>query len=146
MKIYEILTKDHDKLKQLMNKISKAPDPDLFSELKKEVILHSEAEEEVFYHPLEKKAGDLKIIVESGRTEHDTVMDMIDQIDKIEDEEEWISLFSVIKKSLEAHLLMEEKDIFDLSKKYFSNEQAQEMGENMKKRKKELEEQYEDSL
>lgn len=144
MKIYEILIKDHEKVKQLMNKISKTPDPELFAELKKEVILHSEAEEEVFYKPLEKKAGDLKIIVESGHTEHDTVMDMMDQIDKIEDEEEWRSLFSVIKKSLEAHILMEEEDIFDLSKKYFSNEQAQDMGENMKKRKKELEEQYED--
>jgi hypothetical protein len=68
----DILTTDHEKVKQIMNKISKTPDPELFVEL----------------------------------------------------------------KSLEAHIFMKKEDIFDLNKKYFSNEQTQKMGEDIKKEKR----------
>lgn len=57
MKIYDLLKKDHDKVKKLLASIKSKKDSDLFNELKKEVIIHSEAEEEAFYKPLQKQAG-----------------------------------------------------------------------------------------
>lgn len=103
----------------------------MFEELKKEVIAHAEAEEEAFYKPLQAKAGELKIIVKTGHEEHDLTMDMLKQLDSIDDDEKWMSLFSVVKKSLEAHILMEEEDIFDLAKKHFSSGEAEKIAANM---------------
>ena len=69
-------------------------------------------------------------------------MEMMKQMDKIQDEEEWMSLFSVVKKSLESHILMEEEDIFSLSKKHFSSEEAKKMAEDMDKEKEKMEKKY----
>jgi len=135
MDIYELLKKDHDKVKKLLATIEKKKDQALFEELKKEVIIHSEAEEEAFYEPLKNKSGKLKIMVDAGHDEHDLVMDMMKQIEKVENDEEWMRLFSVIKKSLESHILMEEDDIFDLGKKHFSSVEAKEIAIKMSEQK-----------
>lgn len=39
-------------------------------------------------------------------------MEMLKQLDKVKDGKEWMSLLSVIKKSLEAHIQMGEEDLF----------------------------------
>jgi len=134
MDIYKLLKNDHDKVKKILSKLQHKKDLKLFEELKKEVIAHSEAEEKVFYEPLQDRAGELKIIVKTGHKEHDSTMNMLRQLDKIDDEG-WSKLFSVIKKSLEAHILMEEEDIFDLAKKHFSASEAKQMAEDMTKAK-----------
>ena len=100
MHIYDLLKKDHDKVKKLLATIEKKKDTKLFQELKKEVEMHSKAEEEAFYQPLQSKLGKIKIIVKTGHDEHDLVMAMMKKIDKVDDEQEWMELFSVIKKKL----------------------------------------------
>ena len=142
MDIYELLKTDHDKVKKLLSSLEKKKDNKLFEELKREVILHNEAEEEAFYEPLQTKVGKLKIIVKAGHEDHDLVMQMIKQINKVDDDAEWKRLLSVIKKSLEAHILMEEEDIFDLSKKYFSAKEAREMADKMGKIKDKMAKEY----
>lgn len=142
MNIYALLKKDHDKVKELLASIEKKKDASLFQQLKNEIIVHNEAEEEALYEPLAAKAGKLKIMVKAGHSEHDLVMKMLNQIEKIKDEEEWQSLFAVIKKSIEAHINMEENELFDLAKKHFSSKEAEEIAKNMK----ELKEQYKAEL
>lgn len=143
MDIYQLLKSDHDKVKKMLASLEKKKDLKLFKELKQEVIAHAEAEEEAFYEPLQSKAGELKIMVKTGHKEHDLTMDMLKRLDKIEDDEGWMSLFAVIKKSLEAHILMEEEDIFDLAKKHFSSLEAKEIATNMTKLKKDFLKDYE---
>jgi len=138
MDIYKLLKTDHDKVKKMLVSLEKKKDLKLFEELKKEVIAHAEAEEEAFYEPLQSKAGELKIMVKTGHKEHDLTMDMLKQLDKIDDDEGWMSLFAVLKKSLESHILMEEDDIFELSKKHFSADEAKEMASNMTDLKEEF--------
>ena len=75
-------------------------------------------------------------MVKAGHTEHDLVMKMLNQIEKIKNEEEWKSLFTVIKKSIEAHINMEENELFDLAQKHFSAKEAQEIAKNMQELKK----------
>ena len=59
MQIYDLLKTDHDKVKDLLTSIEKKQDSELFQQLKKEMIIHNEAEEEVFYRRLHEKAGNL---------------------------------------------------------------------------------------
>ncbi|MCP5378662.1 MAG: hemerythrin domain-containing protein [Rickettsiaceae bacterium] len=131
-----IMINDHDKVRELLASIGKKKDNSLFQQLKTELIVHNEAEEEVLYKPLTAKAGKLKIMVKVGHTEHDLVMKMLNQIEKNKNEEEWKSLFTVIKKSIEAHINMEENELFNLAQKHFSAEEAQGIAENMQVLKK----------
>lgn len=138
MQIYDVLKKDHDKVKNLLNLIEKNTDKDLFNELKQEVAMHTDLEEEIFYEPLQSKAGDIKIIVKGAHAEHDLVEKMIKQLEKLNNDEEWELLFSVMKKNLEAHIKMEEEDMFSLAKKHFSSQEAHKMASEMTEKKKKL--------
>jgi len=145
MQIYDLLKTDHDKVKDLLTSIEKKQDSELFQQLKKEMIIHNEAEEEeVFYRRLHEKAGNLKIIVTAGNSEHELVIKMLKQLDKIENKEEWLQLFSVVKKSIEAHITMEEQNIFALAKKHFSNQEAEDIGSKMADNKQKLLKKYND--
>jgi len=144
MQIYDLLKTDHDKVKDLLTSIEKKQDSELFRQLKKEMIIHNEAEEEVFYRRLHEKAGNLKIIVITGNSEHELVIKMLNQLDKIENKEEWLQLFSVVKKSIEAHITMEEQNIFALAKKHFSNQEAEDIGSKMADNKQKLLKKYND--
>ena len=144
MQIYDLLKTDHDKVKDLLTSIEKKQDSELFRQLKKEMIIHNEAEEEVFYRQLHEKAGNLKIIVTTGNSEHELVIKILKQLDKIENKEEWLQLFSVVKKSIEAHITMEEQNIFALAKKHFSNQEAEDIGSKMADNKQKLLKKYND--
>lgn len=144
MQIYDILKKDHDKVRKLLSSIEEKMDRELFAELKKEVTLHSDAEEETFYEPLQEKAGKSKIVVKNAHTEHELVTKIMKQLDKIDEEEEWLQLFAVMKKSLEAHIKMEEEDMFALAKKLFTSVEATEMASDMKEKKDKLNNKYKD--
>jgi len=63
---------------------------------------------------------------------------MLKQLDKVKNEDERTRLFSVIKKSMEAHIEMEEEDLFKLAEKHFSAKEAQEMAARMNQIKSEL--------
>ena len=142
MNIYELLENDHDNAKKILASIKSRKDLKPLEELRKEVYIHNEAEEEAFYEPLQGKVGKLKMLVKAGHDEHDLVIKMMDQLSKIESDEDWMILFSAIKKSLESHILMEEEDIFTLSKKHFSDSEAKEMATEMEKLKKKMNKSY----
>ena len=58
---------------------------------------------------------------------HDQTAELIERISEIDVKEEKCKIFSVIKKSLEAHIAKEESDIFDLAKQHFSSEELEKM-------------------
>jgi hypothetical protein len=135
MKIYDLLKSEHDKFKESLDKISNKKDLKLFEELRKEIIAHSEAEEEALYEPLQTKIGRLSIIIDIGHEEHDMAMDMMDELVEIDDDEEWDNLFSVFKKSIESHIKMEEEDIFKVAQRHLTDEEAKEIARKMTKLK-----------
>jgi len=131
MKIHDLLKQDHDKVKELLAHLEHRKDLKVFKQLKSELIAHSEAEEEAYYEPLKEKLGNLSIAIEVGHEEHNLTMEMMDQLEIIEDNAEWKSLFSVIKKCVEAHIAMEESDIFHLASKHITADESKKMAEEM---------------
>lgn len=80
MAIYSALKKDHDEVKEILQKLEKNPNDDnAISQLKEELQAHNPAEEKVFYKPLGKLLGKLNIIVNTGEKEHNAAMDLIDR-------------------------------------------------------------------
>jgi hypothetical protein len=137
MDILKLLEKDHDEVKDMLSKLSKKRDEDILTKLENEIYAHSEAEEECLYAPLRKKVKPLKAAIDAAHSEHDGVMDMLEKIHKIKNDKQWMQMFTMIKKSLEAHIKMEEEDIFSLSKECFTSAELIEMGKEFKKQKEE---------
>lgn len=131
MNILKLIKKDHDEVKEMLAKISKQRDDKLLKTLAKEVYAHTEAEEECFYDPLSKKLKPLKTAFDTAHNEHDGVMNMLDKLQKIKEEALWTQMFDIIKKCLEAHMTLEEENIFNLANENFSPEELEAMGKKM---------------
>ncbi|STX52055.1 Uncharacterized conserved protein [Legionella busanensis] len=145
MTIFTYLKKDHRVAKELINKILHL-DPhateqrdDLFNQLKKEIIIHSKAEEKVFYKPLKKEEA-TKEEIPHAKEEHEEVEQMLDRLsDKTLNGAAWTKLFQKMADSLMHHIEEEENEIFKDAKKELSSDEAQEMELAMQKEKKIIE-------
>lgn len=127
MTILKLLAQDHKKVKKLLDTIEKNQDFRLFKSFKEEISVHNEIEEKVFYSTLKSRLDNLDILIEANEQEHDQTAELIERISEIDVKEEKCKIFSVIKKSLEAHIAKEESDIFDLAKQHFSSEELEKM-------------------
>lgn len=138
MDIYLSLKKDHKEVKDMLSKLERKPDDTkTLNDLKKELILHNEAEEKAFYKPLKKKLGKMGIVSEAGEKEHDLAMSLIDCYTKMESENnEKKTLLLIIKKTIEAHIEVEEKEIFELARKHLSTDEAREINNEFEEIKK----------
>ncbi|WP_419419037.1 hemerythrin domain-containing protein [Legionella sp. D16C41] len=145
MTIFTYLKKDHRVAKDLINKIlnlkSDATEErdDLFNQLKKEIIIHSKAEEKVFYKPLEKEAA-TKGEIPHAEEEHAEVEEMLERLsDKSLNGAAWSQLFKKMAHSLLHHIEEEENEIFADAKKELTSEEAQKMELAMQREKKAVE-------
>lgn len=138
MEIYELLKKDHELVKTLLNKLEIHFDPAILEELKTELWAHSKAEEEIFYTPLKAKIGNLELLVDGAHEEHKLAMKMLEKAGEVERSEERLAIISTAKKSIEAHIFKEETDFFKLAQKHFSPAEAKAMAETMSQIKEKL--------
>lgn len=130
MSIYTYLEKDHEKIKDLMDKIKAlGPDEsaersDLFNQLKLTIITHSKAEEKVFYDPL-KNHSKTEDEVEHGEEEHQEAEQLLSELTSSDlIGAAWYQKFLSLKESLEHHIEEEENEIFFDAKKVLDGEQA----------------------
>lgn len=147
MDIYELLKKDHRKVDQLFSKIKKhleekdfSSASDLFEEMKIELGSHAKAEEEVFYEPLRQASRgekDLDLVGEA-KEEHHVVALLLNELSRLDvSEEEWKAKLTVLSEMVEHHVEEEEEEVFKRAKRLFSDEDAEQMAENMKNLKEE---------
>lgn len=142
MSIFTYLKKDHKLVKELIEQISSLDAQEnekrhqLFEHLKREILVHSKAEEKVFYEPLEKEKG-TKDEIHHAEEEHAEVEDMLERLsDKKLHGDAWMQLFKKMSDSLLHHIEEEEHEIFADAKKELSSEEAQQMEWAMQKAKK----------
>ncbi|MCH2547572.1 MAG: hemerythrin domain-containing protein [Alphaproteobacteria bacterium] len=144
MSIYSYLKKDHDEVKSLFNEIeqlgaeSSEKRTSLFNQVKKKLILHSKAEEKVFYNPL-KKYAEAKDEVEHGEEEHTEAEQLLEELtDPTLSGAAWAQKFKKLKEEVEHHIKEEEEDIFTIARRLLSEETARQMEEDMKRLKSEI--------
>ena len=141
MSIYTYLKKDHDKIKDLMDKIKvlgpdeSAERSDLFNQLKATIIIHSKAEEKAFYDPL-KSHSKTEDEVEHGEEEHQEAEQLLSELTNSElTGAAWYQKFLSLKEALEHHIEEEENEIFFDAKKVLDGEQADFMETAMRNEK-----------
>lgn len=117
MDIFDKLKKEHDEVRDMVEKIKETSDRAIktrekeFEKLYIEIKAHHEAEEEVVV-PVLKDKTDTKEDGMEMVEEHHVIEDLLSQLDEMEkNDENWIIKFGVMSEILEHHLDEEENDV-----------------------------------
>ena len=145
--IYDVLKKDHDKVKGLLSKLVALPaDTDgdereqLINDIRDELVPHARAEEAVFYNSLRQIEG-AKEVVAHGYEEHvmaETLLRSLQVADKID--AGWRQTAKKLQSALEHHIEEEEGKIFDTARQVLIDEEARLMAQAFEQMKPEIRE------
>ena len=132
-----LLKADHDKAKKLMEELAETTErgvktrEEKWTKLLKELTIHENIEEEIFYPALHEKKA-LKDIVLEALEEHHLVDDIVDQLkDTPFADEHWSAKFKVTKENVEHHIEEEEGPMFTKVRQEFSKDELAELGSRM---------------
>ena len=132
-----LLKEDHQKVKKLMAELEQTTErgvktrTELWAKLVKELTVHENIEEKIFY-PALRDMPKAKDIVLEAMEEHHLVDDIVEQIkDTPVDDEHWGAKFKVAKENVEHHIEEEETEMFKIARQVFSKEELEELGSRM---------------
>jgi len=142
-----LLKKDHEKVRGLLSQLERAAERNpakaeqLLMQVEREVKIHSQIEEEIFYPAFRdaaQKHDDRELYFEAKEEHH--VVDMVmPEVRKTDSEaEEFAAKTKVLKELIEHHAGEEEKSMFPKARKLFDRAELRDLGERLKERKKEL--------
>jgi len=141
MDLYQLLKQDHQKVKRLFEQLSDTSDRTvksrerLFAQLKQELELHTEVEEQHFYPALGDR-DETKDLVEEALEEHNDVTEMLEELDDADkDDEDWVEQLAELQESVEHHVQEEETQLFPRAQKVLKKEQADEIAAAIEKEK-----------
>ncbi len=141
MSIYESIRKDHERHRELLEKLA---DTSGDSEKRREcwnafyydVKAHAAAEEETFYSPL-MADSDGQDDARHSVAEHKEMDDIIEELHATDfSSSAWLTQFKKLKHDYEHHMEEEENDIFEKARQVFDKEQASSIGQKFVQRKK----------
>ena len=138
-----LLKEDHAKAKKLMEELAATTErgvktrEEKWTKLLKELTIHENIEEEIFYPALHEHPK-LKDIVLEALEEHHLVDDIVEQLkDTPFEDEHWSAKFKVAKESVEHHIEEEEGPMFSKVRQEFSKDELEELGSRMEASKRE---------
>ena len=142
-----LLKKDHEKVRGLLSQLERAAERNtakaeqLLAQIDREVKIHSQIEEEIFYPAFRdpaQKRDDRELYFEAKEEHHvvDLVMPEVRETDSEADE--FAAKTKVLKELIEHHADEEEKEMFPKARKLFDRAELRDLGERLKERKKEL--------
>lgn len=135
MTIYDVLKKDHKKLRTILEQLVELDNNNassrhyLINQIRDELVPHARAEEAVFYNTLREIDSAKEIIIDSFQEhlEAETQLRMLQVRDKID--AKWKETARALKNAIEHHILEEEGKIFTVARTLFTLEEAEMMGE-----------------
>lgn len=142
MDVFELLKADHEKVAGIMEKIDGTTErglktrEELFSQLKSELDLHAQLEEQIFYPALEEAEETREITLEAYE-EHNLVKQLLAELGaEPKDDEQWTAKFTVLKENVEHHVEEEEGEMFKKARKVLGKERAEEIGNRIQEAKR----------
>ncbi|HWP46703.1 MAG TPA: hemerythrin domain-containing protein [Candidatus Limnocylindrales bacterium] len=141
----EMLTSDHDKVKELFREYEAAGDRaykkkrDIAEKAFMELEVHTMLEEQIFYPAIQEDGNreDRKLVAESI-AEHDVVKGLIEELKKLDPEDEQFDAkFKVLIENVEHHIQEEEEEMFPEAQEQLG-EELQHLGIQLKKLKERL--------
>ena len=140
-----LLKEDHRTVKRLFaefDKLEESETPELariFDEVKKELTVHAQIEEEIFYPAIERAENDeAEELVREAHEEHRLVKMLIEELSGMQaDDDQFCAKMKVLKDNVLHHAEEEESEIFPIFEDLDKEEQDQ-IAEQLQARKNEL--------
>jgi hemerythrin superfamily protein len=147
MNVIKLLKTDHDTVKTLFDKFDKAAESsydrkaEIFEQVRRELLVHSQAEEEIFYPAIKAIEGGRELIVEALK-EHKEVDELLTQISRLEPKDpKFTEKVEILMDNVDHHVEEEEGQIFQFAEENCPKEQLESLGIEIQERKTALERQ-----
>lgn len=140
MNAIELLKEDHDRVDKLFQQVKANEDgdnTDVFQEIKKELDIHTQIEETVFYpFLLENGDEELQKITREGIEEHRQAKMFLKELDSlVADSEKFAPKLKVLMEDVEHHVMEEEGQMFKMVESQFDEATLEELGAQLEKEK-----------
>jgi hemerythrin superfamily protein len=133
-----LLKNDHRKVEKLFSEIEKGNGnrEKLFKELKNELDVHAEIEEQLFYPTVKEAKPTHEIVLESFE-EHKQVKMVLADLEKADKKtEHWLAGLKVLMEDVQHHVKEEETELFPkVKEKVLSKQQLDDLGTRMEEMK-----------
>jgi hemerythrin superfamily protein len=140
MDAIQLLKDDHKKVEKIFSDLENKRDDRraLFPELDRELSIHAEIEEKVFY-PAARGAEPTRDLVLESIEEHKQIKMVLADLEKTDMRTaEWAADLKVLKEDVMHHVGEEEKELFPKVQKILSKDQLDDLGTRMKEMKMQL--------
>jgi hemerythrin superfamily protein len=145
MKVTVFIRNDHDVLKALFDKFrnpsgmrAQNGKKDLFNQIRRELLIHSQVEEDVFYPALAATSSVRATeLVAKAKDEHSAVEQLLQELNGLNGtEKNFDARVSTLIEQVLSHIEMEEDLIFDEARKNLPEYRLEELGLEMEDRRK----------
>jgi hemerythrin superfamily protein len=135
MNALDLLTEDHQKVRELFEQVQQIRDNDqkkeLFDQIDTELAVHAEIEETIFYPALEKHDA-LKEFVREAREEHEQVEQLLLEIEDLATEDtDFSSQLAELQETVEHHVAQEEEEMFPKVREIFDKTALEQLGREL---------------
>jgi hemerythrin superfamily protein len=146
MNVLNILRKDHSTVRSLINRYSRAGKSayekklEIFEQIRRELQIHTRAEEEIFYPAIKAINGteSRKLFTEALK-EHRDVDELLKQISRLKaTDKSFDENIDTLFEYVDHHVEQEEGEIFQFVAENYSEEELNDIGKQIEERKKAL--------
>ena len=135
MNALDLLTEDHQKVRQLFQQVQRIRDNDekkeLFDQIDTELAVHAEIEETIFYPALEEH-DELKDMVREAREEHEQVEQLLLEIEDLATEDtDFTPQLTELEETVEHHVAEEEEEMFPRVREIFDKAALEQLGKEL---------------
>ena len=148
MNVLKILKKDHSTVQNLFGKFDLVGKTayekkgELFEKIRRELQLHSRAEQEIFYPALKAMNGEGRRLASEAVKEHKDMNELLTQISRLKPaDKNFDEKMETLIENVDHHVEEEEGEIFQFAEENCSEEQLEELGMLIEERKKTLDQQ-----
>jgi iron-sulfur cluster repair protein YtfE (RIC family) len=142
MKVTVLLRNDHEAVKALFDKFTKPRaqngKKELFNEIRRELLIHSQMEQEIFYPALSGTSSTQAAeLVAKAEQEHEAIDKLLQELNAMTGaEKNFETKMTQLMDQVNGHIEMEEDEIFDEARKNLPEFRLEELGLEMEDRRK----------
>lgn len=141
MDIYTVIKRDHDTARAMLKALKATDDSagarrnELYPALKRELMMHQQVEDAVFYAKLKTEKKTRPDALEAANEHHivDVLLEELDIMPK--DNDEWTAKFGVLRELVDHHMREEETEFFEHARTAIDKDLAEHMGTEMTEKK-----------
>ena len=139
MDAIELLKEDHKKVEKIFSAMEKNENRQkMFPELDRELSVHAEIEEKIFY-PATKEAEPTRDLVLESIEEHKQIKMVLADLEQTDmTTDVWGAALKVLKEDVMHHVGEEEDELFPKVRKVLSEQQLEDLGTRMEQLKMQL--------